>query len=148
MITENKEMKLEDLACFEVNGHGRLLNANRRFCRMFGFKETDIPWHYIRDLYRHKEDWIAYQNCCASEGARIHFVTRMKNRRGRSFKCSLSRVILKKDNGQSVYRNVVRKLESIPTSHHAGKTKNTSLVTFKKETIDYLTYSESKEAVM
>ena len=41
----------QETACFEVNEHGRILSGNRRFCRMFGFDENELRWHYLNDLY-------------------------------------------------------------------------------------------------
>lgn len=107
MTLNNKE---NDIAFCEVNEHGRLLNANNRFCRMFGFKESDIPWHYVKDLYRHEKDWEAYKKCSPDKGSNIRFVARLKNRKGRSFKCSISRDVHQDDSGKITYRNRIQRL--------------------------------------
>ena len=75
MMTENSI----DLAYFEVNQHGRLLSGNRRFCRMFGFEPSELPWHYVTDLYRYASDWNAFRNDTVSAS----FNMRMRNRRAR-----------------------------------------------------------------
>lgn len=103
MITIEKNTV--DLAYFEVNGHGRLLGANKRFCRMFGFEESEITWHYITDLYRHAADWKK-QAAAVDQSV---FTVRMKNRKGRSFNCSLIREMVQKADGMVVYRNTVRR---------------------------------------
>ena len=54
-------MNTIDLAYFEVNEHGRLLSGNRRFCRMFGFEPSELPWHYVTDLYRYTSDWESFR---------------------------------------------------------------------------------------
>lgn len=97
-----------DVACFEVNAHGRILSGNRRFCRMFGYNESELIWHYITDFYRHASDWEFYKNCEDME--KRHFVVRMRNRKGRSFKCSVCREVSFGDDGKLVYRNTVRRV--------------------------------------
>lgn len=100
----------DEIALCEVNEHGRLLNANRRFCKLFGFSESDVPWHYVKDLYRYEKDWDAYQKCSPERGSNIRFVARLKNRKGRSFKCSISRDVFQDDTGRIIYRNQIQKL--------------------------------------
>ena len=95
-----------DQAYFEVNEHGRLLSGNRRFCRMFGFEESEIPWHYVTDLCRFIGDWNAYRNNASS----VSFSIRMKNRRGRSFMCNLVREIYQNEEGEVIFRNMVCKV--------------------------------------
>lgn len=98
-----------EAACFEVNEHGRLLGGNKRFCRMFGFaSEDEVMWHYITDLYRHAKEWEDFRNC--DSAAQHHFVARMKNRKGRSFKCSIVREIVQDAEGRLIFRNTVRRL--------------------------------------
>lgn len=97
-----------DVACFEVSEHGRILSGNKRFCRMFGFSESEIVWHYITDFYRHVEDWYVLRDCC--DLSQHHFVARMKNRKGRSFKCDVAREIRQDENGKIYFRNVVRRI--------------------------------------
>src|SRR5574344_565106 len=79
MMMEN-EIQDKDTAVCEVNGHGRLLSGNDRFCRMFGFLPQEIAWHYLCD------------------------------RKGRSFKCSILREASTDASGRIVYRNVIQRL--------------------------------------
>ncbi len=94
-----------ELACFEINQHGRLLSGNRRFCRMFGFEMSEIPWHYITDLYRYPNEWAEYR-----DSTQASFVARLKNRRGRSFKCNIVREVVQNDDGEIIFRNTVHKV--------------------------------------
>ena len=103
MISMEKTM---EQACFEVNEHGRLLSGNRRFCRMFGFEESEIPWHYVTDLCRFVDDWHAYRENINQ----VSFSIRMKNRKGRSFKCNLVREESQNPDGEIVFLNVVSKV--------------------------------------
>ena len=52
MATEKKDK----IARCEINESGRILNANRKFCKMFGFEADEPMWHYICDLYRYQKD--------------------------------------------------------------------------------------------
>ena len=98
-----------ETACFEVNEHGRLISGNKRFCRMFGFKsEDEVMWHYVTDLYRHEKEWEEFRNCTST--AQHHFVSRMRNRKGRSFKCSIVREIVQDAEGRMIFRNTIRRL--------------------------------------
>ncbi|OWV05380.1 PAS domain-containing protein [Fibrobacter sp. UWH3] len=83
MIDERKGSV--EQAYFEANRHGRLIKANKRFCRMFGFEEGEIEWHYVTDLCRNAKDWENYVNSQMLPST----VLRMKNRKGRSFCCKL-----------------------------------------------------------
>lgn len=118
MITvENNSI---DLATFEVNAQGRLISGNKRFCRMFGFGESEVKWHYVTDLYRHVKDWETFRN--TAEGDR--FEVRLKNRKGRSFDCVIIREVFTNDAGEMCFRNVVlRKGESVAAP--ASETKVT-----------------------
>lgn len=93
-------------AFFETNGCGRILKANKRFCRMFGFEESEIEWHYITDLCRNAKDW---DNFSKSE-MRPSTIIRMKNRKGRSFCCKLYSRVKLLDDGSVVYSVSVRRL--------------------------------------
>ncbi|MCF0216455.1 MAG: hypothetical protein HUK21_08280 [Fibrobacteraceae bacterium] len=97
-----------EIACFDVNQHGRLICGNRRFCRMFGFEESEVMWHYITDLYRFEKDWLAYKSCDNTN--EHHFVCRMRNRKGRSFKCSIVRTAYQNAEGTWIFHNVVSRL--------------------------------------
>ncbi|MBO7512116.1 PAS domain-containing protein [Fibrobacter sp. UWB10] len=102
MMTENSI----ELAYFEVNQHGRLLSGNRRFCRMFGFEPSELQWHYVTDLYRYASDWNAFRNDTVSAS----FNMRMRNRRGRSFDCCITREIIQNADGEIIFRNTVHKV--------------------------------------
>lgn len=97
-----------DVACFEVNEHGRILSGNHRFCRMFGYSETEVVWHYITDFYRYLKEWEAFRDC--SDLTQHRFVARMRNRKGRSFKCCIAREIVQGDDGKIFFRSYVTRL--------------------------------------
>jgi PAS domain S-box-containing protein len=99
-------MNTIDIACFEVNEHGRLLSGNRRFCRMFGFEQSELQWHYVTDLYRYVSDWEKFRRDTQSAS----FTTRMKNRRGRSFECCIVREIYQNQEGEVIFRNTIHKV--------------------------------------
>ena len=117
-MIEQKSINKEDqeLAICEINEHGRLLSGNRRFCRMFGFTEKELVWHYILDLYRYEADWKAYRACGPEQGKNFHFMARLKNRKGRSFQCSITREASMDSRGQILYRNSIQKLEEYSTA--------------------------------
>ena len=102
-------MNTIDLACFEVNEHGRLLSGNRRFCRMFGFEPSELQWHYVTDLYRYVSDWENFRRDTQS----ARFNARMKNRRGRSFDCCIVREVFQNEDGEVIFRNTVRKMGEV-----------------------------------
>lgn len=95
-----------ELAYFEVNEYGRLLSGNRRFCRMFGFEPSELPWHYVTDLYRYASDWNTFRN----DTVNASFNMRMRNRRGRSFDCCIVREIYQNAEGEVIFRNTVHKV--------------------------------------
>lgn len=103
-MSENK------IAWCETNEVGRILRANRKFCRMFGFAENEAEWHYFSDLYRHRAEWNAFR---ASSG--VCFLARLRNRRGRSFKCSVVKSGVA-SGGRHVYRCEITKLEALSSS--------------------------------
>lgn len=128
----NSQKITQDAAFCETNKHGRLLSANQRFCRMFGFKPEDIPWHYVIDLYRHEKDWKAYRDNESAPGDCNHFFMRLRNRRGRSFKCVISRTTALGADGQIVYRNVIKKASGKSSADHQKK-QNSSVVRFPEK---------------
>lgn len=101
-----------ELACFEVNEYGRFLSGNRRFCRMFGFEPSELPWHYVTDLYRYPDDWDKFRY----DSKKTYFNVRMKNRRGRSFDCCIIREILQDADGEIIFRNTIRKVGDVPAA--------------------------------
>ena len=113
------------MACFEVSEHGRLVSANKRFCKLFGFEESEIPWHYITDLCRHVEDWESFRNSTDQHC----FVIRMKNRKGRSFDCDVIRETIQKPTGEIIFRNMVcRKDKAAPSSMESFAVKTPAVV--------------------
>ena len=119
----------QETACFEVNEHGRILSGNRRFCRMFGFDEKEIRWHYLNDLYRYQKDFETFLS--ATDTTRCSFIAKMRTRKGRSFKCYITREAMQDAQGRLSFRNTVRKLvggESIAAS--APETQVASSVMF------------------
>ena len=119
----------QETACFEVNEHGRILSGNRRFCRMFGFDESEIRWHYLNDLYRYQKDWEAYRS--GNTMLNCSFIAKMRTRKGRSFKCYITREAMQDQQGRLRFRNVVRKLvEGEALAATAPETKVASSVVF------------------
>lgn len=100
-------MKNNESAYCEINDHGRLLSANKRFCRLFGYKEEQVEWHYIRDVFRYEQDWITFIQKATAKAS--HFIVRLKNRKGRSFLASISREAFEQ-NGKTIYQNTFQKL--------------------------------------
>lgn len=98
----------QETACFEVNEHGRILSGNRRFCRMFGFDENEIRWHYLNDLYRYHKDFVAFLS--GTDATNCNFVAKMRTRKGRSFKCSITREAVQDAYGKVRFRSTVRKM--------------------------------------
>ena len=67
-----------------------------------------MVWHYITDCYRYRGDWETFSSC--ENLSQTKFVFRMRNRKGRSFKCSLSREVVQDANGKITFRNTVSRL--------------------------------------
>lgn len=103
-------MKIKEVAFCEINDHGRILSANRPFCRLFGFPEAKVEWHYIQDIFRFVSDWNSFVQSPAAKTA--HFIARLKNRKGRSFIASISRET-ELVCGKTVYRNSFRKISDV-----------------------------------
>ena len=103
-------MKNNESAYCEINDHGRLLTANKRFCRLFGYKEEQVDWHYLRDVFRYDQDWTSFIQNATTKAS--HFIVRLKNRKGRSFLASISREASEL-NGKTVYQNTFQKLSDI-----------------------------------
>lgn len=113
-----------ELACFEANERGRLISGNRRFCRMFGFLESEVPWHYVTDLCRKVEDWGSFCNANPDES----FNMRMKNRKGRSFCCKLYRSVRQDENGGLVFSATVHRVGDFKVASPAPVSKNQTFV--------------------
>jgi len=103
MTIDENINEAEDAVCI-ANKSGRILTANKRFCKMFGFEQSEIKGHYLCDLYRHKEELNRIlKNISVRENV---LQTRMRNRAGRSFPCTL------------IYRST-KSLEGIPLLRHS-----------------------------
>jgi PAS domain S-box-containing protein len=102
--------KKDKVARCEINETGRILNANKKFCKMFGFALDEPMWHYICDLYRYSKDWETFRLMTQEESDNQTFLVRMKNRRGRSFKCSILRTTRIDENGSLIYSNEITRL--------------------------------------
>ena len=116
-------MKIKESAFCEINTHGRLLSANKKFCSLFGYQEHEIEWHYIRDIFRYDQDWITFLQQASAKAA--HFIVRLKNRKGRSFLASISRHA-ENENGKTIYCNTFRKLAD--TAEPLDDSRTSSLI--------------------
>lgn len=125
MITIEKNTT--EIACFEVNEHGRLISGNKRFCRMFGFDEAEVQWHYVTDLYRYAKDWNEFKSQQQDSS-----VARMKNRKGRSFNCSIIRQVFQKENGEVYYRNTIHRVGEDAPAVRTEQTAPVSVVYLAK----------------
>lgn len=139
-MTEN-EVQNKDIAICEVNDHGRLLTGNDRFCRMFGFLPQEIAWHYLCDLYRYEKDFKTYIGCAPADSANLRFVVRLRNRKGRSFKCSILREASTDAFGRTIYRNVIQRLSGV------GRVQSVPLKTPGKASVLYLNDDEDAAEV-
>lgn len=110
MNTQNL-LDLNEASCV-INAHGRMLAANSRFCRMFGFEQGEPEWHYMSDLYRHAEEWKIFFDSVSDAQEQRHFVARLRNRKGRSFKCRITRVAHVSEEGKLTFVNQIAKIES------------------------------------
>lgn len=126
MITAEKNTI--ELACFEVNEHGRLISGNRRFCRMFGFEESEVQWHYMTDLCRRAQDWIVFRDADVADSICL----RMKNRKGRSFNCRLFRNVRQDDAGRIIFQTTVHRVGEVINSLQAVAPQKQTLVFLAK----------------
>jgi PAS domain S-box-containing protein len=106
------------------NYKGRILHANMRFCRMFGFSSEEVDWHFLLDLHRNVDDWFSLQNYVERFGVVQHFYCRMKNRQGRSFPSIVSRERIVLDTGEVVYFSVMQKVASIRAKEDSLEMRN------------------------
>jgi PAS domain S-box-containing protein len=94
-----------------TNDFGRILTANKRFCKMFGFEQGEIKWHYLCDLYRRKEELNRIlKNIAEEHGDTLQ--TRMRNRAGRSFPCILTRKTTKSVEGIPLLMHSIQRLQT------------------------------------
>jgi PAS domain S-box-containing protein len=94
----------QDIACCLSNACGKILAANHRFCRLFGFTEGEAVWHYLPDLYRHHTEWTAMATTPREERRQV----RLRHRSGRSFNATVCRKPLE-FSGKSVYSTLIEK---------------------------------------
>lgn len=127
MATEKKDKT----ARCDINESGRILSANKKFCKMFGFALDEPMWHYICDLYRYPKDWETCRAMIAEPVAEQTFLVRMKNRRGRSFKCSVIRTLKKDANGNVYFSNEISRLADTgkeESDNHVGNFRYLKLI--------------------
>ena len=77
----------EYVATVTVNRSGRILSADKMFCRMFGFKPSECKWHYICDCVGGVESWAHIRDNLITGDIRAH------SRNRRAFRCSIAPVI-------------------------------------------------------
>ncbi|MDR0516096.1 MAG: PAS domain-containing protein [Fibromonadaceae bacterium] len=88
MTIDENISEAEEAVCIS-NNSGRILTANKRFCKMFGFEQGEVKWHYLCDLFRNKNELDGIlRNIPEKEDV---LQTRMRNRSGRTFRCQLTR---------------------------------------------------------
>lgn len=102
----------QDCACLS-NAHGRLVAGNRKFCKLFGFSEEEVEWHYLVDIYRNAADWQVVRNHVELYGELRNFCVRLRNRRGRSFFCKLERIPVSMPDGSLLYLTTMLKLATV-----------------------------------
>jgi len=101
----------ENEALCVMNSHGRLLSANRRFCRMFGIALEDVAWRYVLDFHRNENDWLGFQRTMESHGMVSAYMVRMRHRKGRSFPCLVQSIRTIGDDGMVRYETMIQKVE-------------------------------------
>jgi PAS domain S-box-containing protein len=102
IIDENID-EAENAVCI-ANTVGRIIAANKRFCKMFGFDQDEVKWHYLCDLYRNED---TLKDIPENEDI-LH--TKMRNRSGRSFPCILTRRATKSLKGTLLLRHSIQRL--------------------------------------
>jgi PAS domain S-box-containing protein len=103
MTIDENINETEEAVCV-ANNSGRILTANKRFCKMFGFDQNEVKWHYLCDLYRHKSE---FSNISEKEEI---LQTRMRNRSGRSFPCILTRRATKSTEGIPLLMHYIQRV--------------------------------------
>lgn len=73
------------MAAVTVNRAGRIISADRKFCRMFSFANDSNPvWHYIADFIGGQAVWEKVRDGNAT------VEVRGRNRKGRTFGCRIT----------------------------------------------------------
>ncbi|MCL2283983.1 MAG: PAS domain-containing protein [Fibromonadales bacterium] len=108
-MTLNENINEREDALCVTNTAGRIVGANRRFCKMFGFEPSEVRWHYLRDLYRHADE-LSRALKKAPEYSDV-LQTRMRNRSGRSFRCVLTRWGAKSQEGIPILMHSIQRTQ-------------------------------------
>ena len=107
MTIEENINEAENAVCI-ANNSGRILTANKRFCKMFGFDQSEVKWHYLGDLYRRRDELTSVLKNFPEHNDVLE--TRMRNRRGRSFNCILTRRTTKTNEGIPLLMHSVQRV--------------------------------------
>lgn len=92
----------EYVATVTVNRSGRILSADKVFCRMFGFKPEECKWHYICDCVGGVDRWNTIRDNL------VPVDTKGYGRRNRSFHCTVTPIMELVD-GKHAYRCSIAK---------------------------------------
>jgi len=87
MTIDENIIEVEDAVCIS-NESGRIITANKRFCKLFGFEQNEVRWHYLHDLYRHRDELNRILKDIPEQSNVLQ--TKMRSRSGRSFPCVLT----------------------------------------------------------
>jgi PAS domain S-box-containing protein len=109
MTIDENINEAEDAVCI-ANNSGRILTANKRFCKMFGFEQSEVKGHYLCDLYRHKEELNRILKSIPEQGDVLQ--TKMRTRAGRSFSCLLTCRATKSLEGIPLLRHSIQRSSS------------------------------------
>lgn len=99
------------LARCVTNSHGRLLEADSRFCKLIGLEPADVPWRYMVDFYRQESDWVSLCALLEKHGEVDSYILRLRHRKGRAFRCLLRSVRHMDEQGRIRYVNEIQKLD-------------------------------------
>lgn len=109
-ISENINEK-EEAICIS-NKSGRILTANKHFCKLFGFEQHEIKWHYLCDFYRGKNKFSeTFEKTTENEEEVLQ--TKMRSRSGRSFYCILKRKIIESTEGIPILMNIFQRIDAL-----------------------------------
>ena len=108
MTIDENINEAQEAVCI-ANNAGRILMANKRFCKMFGFEQNEVKWHYLCDLYRCKEDINHLERSENKDVLRL----RMRNRAGRSFPCLLTRRATKSAEGIPLLLHSIQRVQRV-----------------------------------
>ena len=81
-----------------INETGRILSADKEFCKIFGFKDSECKWHYITDMVGGVDGWKQIKVTEKQQTIRV------RNRRRRGFTCGFSCSPIQGDGGKIKYR--------------------------------------------